>query len=106
MSSSCLPYVYVSQKKLGHQGNDWLIHIASAMTAGMASTSLTNPVWVIKTRFMVNGLKIKGRASFDFMLILYYSSLKTKDLLIDTIAFLKHLSLLPKTKGLGVFIKD
>lgn len=36
----------------GHYENEWLVHIASAMTAGMASTSLTNPVWVIKTRFM------------------------------------------------------
>ncbi|CDS12517.1 hypothetical protein LRAMOSA04711 [Lichtheimia ramosa] len=30
----------------------WLIHIASAMSAGAASTSLTNPLWVIKTRMM------------------------------------------------------
>lgn len=34
-------------------GHEWLIHIFSAMTAGATSTSLTNPVWVIKTRFMV-----------------------------------------------------
>ncbi|KAI8639403.1 mitochondrial carrier domain-containing protein [Parasitella parasitica] len=32
--------------------NDWLAHISSAMTAGMVSTTLTSPVWVIKTRFM------------------------------------------------------
>lgn len=34
-------------------GHEWLLHILSAMTAGAASTSLTNPLWVIKTRFMV-----------------------------------------------------
>lgn len=33
--------------------HDWLAHISSAMTAGMISTTLTSPVWVIKTRFMV-----------------------------------------------------
>ncbi|KAI8388760.1 mitochondrial carrier domain-containing protein [Radiomyces spectabilis] len=38
--------------QLGQPGRDWTLHIASAMTAGAASTSLTNPLWVIKTRFM------------------------------------------------------
>ena len=31
----------------------WTLHILSAMTAGGASTICTNPLWVIKTRFMV-----------------------------------------------------
>lgn len=31
----------------------WGLHILSAMTAGAASTCVTNPLWVIKTRFMV-----------------------------------------------------
>ena len=31
----------------------WTLHILSAMTAGAASTICTNPLWVIKTRFMV-----------------------------------------------------
>ena len=31
----------------------WSLHILSAMTAGAASTICTNPLWVIKTRFMV-----------------------------------------------------
>lgn len=31
----------------------WTLHILSAMTAGAASTISTNPLWVIKTRFMV-----------------------------------------------------
>ncbi|KAH8825177.1 mitochondrial NAD transporter [Flagelloscypha sp. PMI_526] len=30
----------------------WTLHILSAMTAGAASTMSTNPLWVIKTRFM------------------------------------------------------
>ncbi|KAG1492947.1 hypothetical protein G6F47_005947 [Rhizopus delemar] len=30
----------------------WLLHIASAMSAGALSTILTNPLWVIKTRLM------------------------------------------------------
>ena len=31
----------------------WSLHILSAMSAGAASTICTNPLWVIKTRFMV-----------------------------------------------------
>lgn len=31
----------------------WTLHILSAMTAGATSTLCTNPLWVIKTRFMV-----------------------------------------------------
>lgn len=31
----------------------WSLHILSAMVAGAASTTCTNPLWVIKTRFMV-----------------------------------------------------
>ncbi|KAG0764897.1 hypothetical protein G6F24_004853 [Rhizopus arrhizus] len=38
-------YDYYSEK-------GWLLHIVSAMSAGALSTSLTNPLWVIKTRFM------------------------------------------------------
>ncbi|KAG2236666.1 hypothetical protein INT48_000663 [Thamnidium elegans] len=44
--------IYFTVYDYCNPGNDWMLHIASAMTAGMASTSLTNPVWVIKTRFM------------------------------------------------------
>lgn len=36
---------------------DFFNHILSAMTAGMASTCATSPVWVVKTRFMVSGKK-------------------------------------------------
>ena len=34
-------------------GNKWAIHILAAMCAGATSTIMTNPLWVIKTRFMV-----------------------------------------------------
>ncbi|KAI9303406.1 mitochondrial carrier domain-containing protein [Cunninghamella echinulata] len=44
-------------KDLGMNGHEWLLHILSAMTAGAASTSLTNPLWVIKTRFMTQNDK-------------------------------------------------
>ncbi|KAI8993658.1 mitochondrial carrier domain-containing protein [Pilobolus umbonatus] len=37
---------------LGKEGREWLLHIASAMTAGMSCTTLTNPLWLIRTRFM------------------------------------------------------
>ncbi|KZT60681.1 mitochondrial carrier [Calocera cornea HHB12733] len=32
--------------------NSWALHIAAAMTAGATGTIITNPLWVIKTRFM------------------------------------------------------
>lgn len=39
--------------RIGKPDDHWLVHILSAMTAGATSTSMTNPLWVIKTRFMV-----------------------------------------------------
>lgn len=33
--------------------HSWSLHILSAMSAGATSTICTNPLWVIKTRFMV-----------------------------------------------------
>lgn len=36
---------------------DFLNHILSAMTAGAASTVCTSPLWVVKTRFMLQSLK-------------------------------------------------
>lgn len=34
----------------------WGLHIMSAMIAGATSTTCTNPLWVIKTRFMVRSI--------------------------------------------------
>jgi len=39
----------------------WTLHILSAMTAGAASTIVTNPLWVIKTRFMT---QMKGEVRY------------------------------------------
>lgn len=39
----------------------WSLHILSAMTAGAASTICTNPLWVIKTRFMVRVCQSSGK---------------------------------------------
>ncbi|WWC72617.1 uncharacterized protein I206_106579 [Kwoniella pini CBS 10737] len=35
------------------QGNTAMVHIFAAMTAGATGTIMTNPLWVVKTRFMV-----------------------------------------------------
>ncbi|KAF9165095.1 hypothetical protein BGX21_001606 [Mortierella sp. AD011] len=40
-------------KKTGHHDSNWFVHnIVAAMAAGATSTTITNPLWVIKTRFM------------------------------------------------------
>ena len=36
----------------------WTLHLFSAMAAGATSTLCTNPLWVIKTRFMVRKLSL------------------------------------------------
>ncbi|KAI8331327.1 mitochondrial carrier domain-containing protein [Chlamydoabsidia padenii] len=48
-------------RKYEGSGHEWLVHILSAMTAGATSTSLTNPFWVIKTRFMTQNDKTPYR---------------------------------------------
>lgn len=37
----------------------WSVHILSAAIAGASSTIATNPLWVIKTRFMVRMLRVR-----------------------------------------------
>lgn len=37
----------------------WLVHILAAMTAGATGTIATNPLWVIKTRFMVSRIVLQ-----------------------------------------------
>lgn len=44
--------------RIGKPDDHWLVHILSAMTAGATSTTMTNPLWVIKTRFMVSQFEI------------------------------------------------
>ncbi|KAF5340669.1 hypothetical protein D9611_007457 [Ephemerocybe angulata] len=48
--------VYPAAQVKGYQPvmreHNWSLHILSAMTAGATSTICTNPLWVIKTRFM------------------------------------------------------
>jgi solute carrier family 25 (mitochondrial folate transporter), member 32 len=49
--------IYPAAQPKGYQpanrDRPWTLHILSAMIAGAASTTCTNPLWVIKTRFMV-----------------------------------------------------
>ena len=49
--------IYPAAQVKGYQPvmreHPWSLHILSAMTAGATSTICTNPLWVIKTRFMV-----------------------------------------------------
>ncbi|KAI8365404.1 mitochondrial carrier domain-containing protein [Radiomyces spectabilis] len=45
-------YFKIRWAHIGENNREWMLHIASAMSAGAISTSLTNPLWVIKTRFM------------------------------------------------------
>lgn len=49
--------VYPAAQVKGYQPvmreHPWSLHIFSAMAAGACSTIATNPLWVIKTRFMV-----------------------------------------------------
>lgn len=49
--------IYPAAQVKGYQPvireHPWSLHLLSAMTAGAVSTTATNPLWVIKTRFMV-----------------------------------------------------
>ncbi|KAF4577229.1 mitochondrial carrier family protein [Pleurotus pulmonarius] len=50
----------------------WSLHILSAMTAGAASTCCTNPLWVIKTRFMTQTRdEVRYRHTLDAALTIY-----------------------------------
>ncbi|VDB84623.1 unnamed protein product [Peniophora sp. CBMAI 1063] len=50
----------------------WGLHILSAMTAGATSTICTNPLWVIKTRFMTQSPhEQKYRHTLDAALTIY-----------------------------------
>ncbi|KAJ7505506.1 mitochondrial NAD transporter [Mycena galericulata] len=52
----------------------WSLHILSAMTAGAASTICTNPLWVIKTRFMTQSrAEVRYRHTLDAAMTIYRS---------------------------------
>ncbi|KAJ7855943.1 mitochondrial NAD transporter [Mycena olivaceomarginata] len=52
----------------------WSLHILSAMTAGAASTICTNPLWVIKTRFMTQSRsEVRYKHTLDAALTIYRS---------------------------------
>jgi len=52
----------------------WSLHILSAMAAGAASTICTNPLWVIKTRFMTQSRdETRYRHTFDAAITIYRS---------------------------------
>lgn len=57
-------HVYPAAQAKGYQPiareHPWSLHILSAMTAGATSTICTNPLWVIKTRFMVRSTSNDG----------------------------------------------
>lgn len=56
--------IYPAAQVKGYQPvmreHPWSLHLLSAMTAGAASTCATNPLWVIKTRFMVRRASALG----------------------------------------------
>ncbi|KAJ7069967.1 mitochondrial NAD transporter [Mycena amicta] len=52
----------------------WSLHILSAMTAGATSTICTNPLWVIKTRFMTQSRnEVRYKHTLDAALTIYRS---------------------------------
>ncbi|SPO22966.1 related to YIA6 - Pvruvate transporter of the mitochondrial inner membrane [Ustilago trichophora] len=55
-----LSALHHQSKANSYYSQDFLIHILSAMTAGAASTICTSPLWVVKTRFMLQSAKDTG----------------------------------------------
>lgn len=54
--------------------HSWSLHILSAMTAGACSTICTNPMWVIKTRFMTQpAAESRYRHTLDAFFTIYRS---------------------------------
>ncbi|CAG8444865.1 5544_t:CDS:10 [Acaulospora morrowiae] len=56
-------------------GQQWIVHIIAAMGAGASSTVVTNPLWVIKTRFMTQNetTAYKYRNTLDAFATIYRS---------------------------------
>ncbi|KAJ7600850.1 mitochondrial NAD transporter [Mycena floridula] len=70
--------IYPAAQVKGYQPvmreHPWSLHILSAMTAGACSTICTNPLWVIKTRFMTQSRsELRYRHTLDAALTIYRS---------------------------------
>ncbi|KAG9315629.1 mitochondrial NAD transporter [Chiua virens] len=68
--------IYPAAQPKGYQpvmrDHPWTLHILSAMIAGATSTTFTNPLWVIKTRFMTQSRReVRYRHTFDAALTIY-----------------------------------
>ncbi|THH11642.1 hypothetical protein EW145_g515 [Phellinidium pouzarii] len=68
--------IYPAAQAKGYQPtireHPWSLHILSAMTAGATSTICTNPLWVIKTRFMTQpSHEGRYRNTLDAFLTIY-----------------------------------
>ncbi|RDB22317.1 Mitochondrial substrate carrier family protein W [Hypsizygus marmoreus] len=75
-SSGARERLYPAAQVKGYQPvvreHPWGLHILSAMTAGAASTICTNPLWVIKTRFMTQTRdEVRYRHTLDAALTIY-----------------------------------
>ncbi|KAI0786827.1 mitochondrial NAD transporter [Abortiporus biennis] len=75
-SSSSQQHIYPAPHVKGYQPlareHTWTLHILSAMTAGATSTLCTNPLWVIKTRFMTQSrTEVRYRHTLDAALTIY-----------------------------------
>lgn len=68
--------IYPAAQVKGYQPvireHPWSLHLFSAMAAGAASTCATNPLWVIKTRFMTQSrTEVRYRHTWDAALTIY-----------------------------------
>lgn len=68
--------IYPAAQVKGYQPvmreHPWSLHLLSAMTAGAASTCATNPLWVIKTRFMTQSRdEVQYRHTWDAARTIY-----------------------------------
>ncbi|CCM04921.1 uncharacterized protein FIBRA_07118 [Fibroporia radiculosa] len=73
---SAVRHVYPAAQVKGYQPlsreHPWTLHILSAMAAGATSTICTNPLWVIKTRFMTQPFtERRYRHTFDAARTIY-----------------------------------
>ncbi|EKM79068.1 hypothetical protein AGABI1DRAFT_113700 [Agaricus bisporus var. burnettii JB137-S8] len=68
--------IYPAAQVKGYQPvmreHPWSLHLLSAMTAGAVSSTATNPLWVIKTRFMTQARnEVRYRHTLDAAVTIY-----------------------------------